>query len=401
MKNFLSHLPENKQYEIHRIVEIIWEVALHWLVKKLNNMKIIKILSLALACGVQSFTFAQSLKAGFDKIEYIELLKAYSRWGDSTFYQGIDESTKFRQVYRSPVVGLDNSWELYASHDNTTAVISVRGTTANATSWLANFYAAMIPAKGVINLSDSVVFNYELAKNPKAAVHVGWLVATAFLTPDILPRIDSCYRSGIRDFIILGHSQGGAIAYLLTSHLRHLLESGKLPDNIRFKTYCSAAPKPGNLYYAYEFENQTAGGWSFNVVNAADWVPETPISIQTVNDFNKTNPFVNAEKLIKRQKFPQRLFVRHLYSQLTKHTRKAQKRYEKYLGRMTSKYVTKQYPQFKVPAYFHSNDYVRVGNIVVLMPDTAYYETFPDNGKQLFIHHKLQAYLFLAERLDK
>ncbi|MFZ6012757.1 MAG: lipase family protein [Bacteroidota bacterium] len=364
-------------------------------------MKSIKISSVVLACGLQTFTFAQSMNAGFDKAEYTELLKAYSRWGDSTFYQGIDESTTFRQTYRSPVVGLDNSWELYASHDNTTAVISLRGTTADATSWLANFYAAMVPAKGVINLSDSVAFSYELAKNPKAAVHVGWLVATAFLSSDILPKIDSCYQSGIRDFIILGHSQGGAIAYLLTSHLLHLVESGKLPDNIRFKTYCSAAPKPGNLYYAYEFENQTAGGWSFNVVNAADWVPETPISIQTVNDFNKTNPFVNAEKLIKRQKFPKRLFVKHLYSQLTKHTRKAQKRYEKYLGRMTSKYVTKQYPQFKAPGYFHSNDYVRVGNVIVLMPDEAYYEKFPDSGQQLFIHHKLQAYLFLAERRNK
>lgn len=308
-------------------------------------MKKVLAILLTLICCVCSFSFGQQLQAGFDKAEYIELLKAYSRWGDSTFYGDIEASTKFHRIYRSPIVGLENSWELYQSPDNT-AVISIRGTTANATSWLANFYAAMVPAKGEIQLSDSSVFNYELAKNPKAAVHVGWLLATAFLADDILPKIDSCYASGVKDFIVLGHSQGAAIAYLLTSHLLRQAETGRLPDNITFKTYCSAAPKPGNLYYAYELESQTAGGWCFTVVNAADWVPETPISIQTIDDFNATNPFTNADKVIKKQPFPQRLFLRHLYGQLTKHTRKAQKRYEKYLGRMTSKYVQKQYPEF-------------------------------------------------------
>ena len=361
-------------------------------------MNLAKPLLLVLISWLPVAAFTQGLQPGFNKAEYIELIKAYSRWGDSVFHKGIEESTRFRQVYRSPVVGLDNSWELYRSEDNI-AVISIRGTTKNATSWLANFYAAMVPAKGVLNLSDSVAFNYELAKDPKAAVHVGWLISMAFLTTGMLPRIDSCYKAGIRDFIILGHSQGGAIAYLLTSHLFHLVETGRLPKDIRFKTYCSAGPKPGNLYYAYEFEHQTAGGWSFNVVNAADWVPETPVSIQTVNDFNTINPFLNTHHLIGKQKFVQRMFFKHLYRQLTKHNARAQRRYEKYLGRMTSKYVKKQYPQFKEPVYFHSNNYVRVGNTVVLMPDSAYYQLYPNDEKHVFKHHSLQAYLWLAEKL--
>ncbi|HUP10579.1 MAG TPA: lipase family protein [Niastella sp.] len=361
-------------------------------------MKMAKTVLFVLSCWFSYTTFAQNLKAGFDKAEYIELIRAYSRWGDSVFYKGIEASTRFRPVYRSSVVGLDNSWQLYRSEDNM-AVISIRGTTKNATSWLANFYSAMVPAKGVINISDSVAFNYELAKDPKAAVHVGWLVATAFLSADMLPRIDSCYKAGVRDFIILGHSQGGAIAYLLTSYLHNLVEQGRLPKDIHLKTYCSAAPKPGNLYYAYEFEHQTAGGWSFNVINAADWVPETPISIQTVNDFNTINPFINAPKLIRKQKFPQRLFFKHLYSQLTKHAARAQRRYERYLGRMTSRYVKKQYPQFKEPVYYHSSNYVRVSNSVVLMPDSAYYELYPNDDKRMFGHHSLQAYLWLAGKL--
>jgi hypothetical protein len=358
-----------------------------------------RIVLLIMALWLHSSMHAQHLKAGFSKAEYIELMKAYSRWGDSVFYNGIGESTQYRRVFRSSVVGLENRWEMYRSNDNV-AVISIRGTTKNATSWLANFYAAMVPAKGTISLSDSTVFNYELAKDPKAAVHVGWLIATAFLSADMLPRIDSCYKAGVKEFIILGHSQGGAIAYLLTSHLYCLVQSGKLPKDIRFKTYCSAAPKPGNLYYAYEFEQMTAGGWAYNVVNTADWVPETPVSIQTASDFNTVNPFINAGFLINRQKLVKRVFFKHLYSQLTKHTAKAQRRYERYLGRMTSKYVKKQYPQFKEPAYYHSNNYVRVGNTVVLMPDEAYYRLFPNNEKKVFTHHALQAYLWLAERLE-
>lgn len=359
-----------------------------------------KIVVCIIALWLHFPTFAQNLKAGFNKTEYIELMKVYSRWGDSFFYRGIEASNRFRPVYRSPAVGLDNKWELYMSDDKV-AVISVRGTTKNSTSWIANFYAAMVPAKGVLTLSDSIAFNYDLAKHPKAAVHVGWLISAAFLSADIQPKIDSCYKAGIKDFIILGHSQGGAIAYLLTSHLHYLIESGKLPGDIRFKTYCSAAPKPGNLYYAYEYEHMTAGGWAFNVVNAADWVPEMPVSIQNVNDFNTINPFLNTERIMNRQTFVKRLFFKHLYGQLTKHTAKAQRKYERYLGRMASKYVMKQYPQFKAPEYYPSNNYVRVGNMVVLMPDDEYYKHFPNNEKKVFTHHSLQAYLLLAGKLGE
>src|SRR5690606_17113241 len=127
-----------------------------------------------------------------------------------------------------------------------------RGSTLNQASWLANFYAAMVPAKGELQLSKDEVFSYELASSPLAAVHVGCLVATGFLAGDIQGQIDSCYSEGMKEFLIVGHSQGGAIAYLLTAHLLNLQKQQKLPHDIRFKTYCSAAPKPGNLYFGYE-----------------------------------------------------------------------------------------------------------------------------------------------------
>ncbi|HPN72156.1 MAG TPA: hypothetical protein PLZ32_21680, partial [Saprospiraceae bacterium] len=77
-----------------------------------------------------------------------------------------------------------------------------------------------------------------------------------------MPKIDSLYKTGTKEFLIMGHSQGGAIAYLMTSYLYNLQQLGQLPIDIKFKTYCSAAPKPGNLYYAYEYEAMTQGGWA-------------------------------------------------------------------------------------------------------------------------------------------
>jgi len=344
-------------------------------------------------------TSAQQLKPGFDKAEYIDLMKLSSRFGDSPYYSNIPLPPNYQFLYRSPVMGLHNCWDLWKSTDNV-AVISVRGTTVDPVSWLQNFYAAMVPAKGELKLSTTETFSYELATNPKAAVHVGWLVGMAFLSKDMLPKIDSLYKTGAKEIILLGHSQGGAITFLLTAYFYNLQKQGKLPADIRFKTYCSAGPKPGNLYFAYEYEAATQGGWAYNVVNAADWVPEVPFSIQTVNDFNNTNPFVNAGAMIKKQKFPKNIALKHMYNQLSKPTKKAQRNYQKFLGKYTSKMVKNEIPGFEPPVYFESNHYVRTGNTIVLTPDDEYYKTYPDSKENPFMHHLHPPYLMLAEKIN-
>ena len=343
---------------------------------------------------------AQHLQPGFDKAEFLELLRLSARQADSAYFMKLPEPRHFVMTYRSPVVGLDNRWDLWVCEDST-AVISIRGSVRSATSWLANFYAAMAPAKGRLQLSDGDYFDYQLAKNPRAAVHVGWLAATAFLSRDIVPKIKLGYGQGVDEFLITGHSQGGAIAYLLTAYLYNLQERGELPADIRFKTYCSAAPKPGNLYFAYEYEHKTAGGWAFNVVNSADWVPETPISIQTLDDFNETNPFDQAREVIKQQKFPQRVALNFAYNKLDKPTRKARENYQKFLGEMTTKSIQEHLEGFEPPAFFESNHYVRTGRTIVLFADEAYYQRFPDNDEEPFVHHVFEPYLYLAEQLEE
>lgn len=342
---------------------------------------------------------AQHLKPGFDKSEFIEMLKIGARTtADSTYYNSFPAPQNYKMVYQSPQIGLDNLWQLWTS-DDSVAVISIRGTTTTAVSFLANFYAAMVAAKGTLQLEKDFTFDYDLSDNPKAAVHVGFLVSTAYLSRDIVPKIDSLYKAGIKEFIIAGHSQGGAITYLLTSYLESLKDENKLPHDIRFKTCASASPKPGNLFYAYQYENLTRGGWAYNVVNTADWVPEVPFSIQTLNDFNEVNPFVNANALIKRQGFPKNLALRHVYNRLSKPAKRAQKNYEKFLGKMVSKFIRKKLPDFKPPAYFPSNDYVRTGSTIVLYADSAYYKAFPQEVNKIWDNHTQKPYLYLAERM--
>ena len=343
--------------------------------------------------------FGQQLKAGFNKAEYIELLKVSARTtANSAYYNTIAAPERFKMLYQSPTMGLDNLWDLWVD-TNKVAVISIRGTTEKAESWLSNFYAAMVPAKGTLQLGKTTTFTYELASNPRAAVHVGWLVSTAFLSKDILPKIDSCYKNGIKDFIIMGHSQGGAISFLLTAYLYSLQRNKSLPADIRFKTYCSAGPKPGNLYFAYEYEAMTQYGWAFNVVNSADWVPEAPVSIQTLEDFNNTNAFMNAKDIIKKQKFPTSIALRYAYSRLDNPTKAARNRYQNYLGGMVSKSVKKQLPGFTAPTYYNSNHYVRTGSTIVLLADAEYFKLFPDSKTNIWAHHFHPPYLYLAEKL--
>ncbi|GAB3640623.1 lipase family protein [Spirosoma arcticum] len=334
------------------------------------------------------------LKPGFDKAEFIEMLHVAGGFVDSVT---IGDPVRCKRGYRSPVVGLDNKWELW-QRDDGVGVISIRGTTLDPAGWVENIYAAMVPATGQIQLSANDTFSYKLAKNPRAAVHAGWLIGMAYLAKDIMPKLDSAVGKGTKEFIITGDSQGGAIAFLMTSYLYSQLGS-RLPANVRFKTYCIAGPKPGNLSYAYDYEIATQNGWAFNVINSADWVPEFPLSVQTTDDFNLTNPFANIPNAIRRQKFFNRIALNYVFKKMDKPSRKAQKQYQRFLGGYMERAVQKNLPDYQKPAYFNSSHFVRAGQTIVLDADETYYQQFPDDPKILFKNHFLKPYLFLANRL--
>ncbi len=347
----------------------------------------------------------QVLKPGFDKAEYIETLKInhkahipVDKWHENV---AVPDPQEFQFVYRSPVVAFDNIWDLWVHKEKPVALIAVQGSVQTEASFLANLYAAMIPAKGELQLDNDFLFTYKLANHSNAAVQVGWFVAMAYLSKTIGPKIDSCYQAGIKDFILTGHSQGAGITFMLNAYLGNLKLDGKLPEDIQFKTYCSAGPKPGNLFFAYDYEKMTEGEWAYNVVNTVDWVPDVPFSVQTIDDFTAVNPFRGAKLLIRKQKFPANIALKRVYNQLSKPSKKAQKNYERYLGKMVSKAVGKQIPNFNTPAYYKSNYYVRTGNTIILYPDEEYFELYSNeiDNSNIWQHHLPKQYLFLAEKL--
>ncbi|MDG1276104.1 MAG: lipase family protein [Algoriphagus sp.] len=344
-------------------------------------------------------TSKAQLKEGFEPNEYEEILGIFAHSiTDSSFSKGIPKPKTLIKESESPTVGLENKWYLWVNKTEKLAVFSIRGTIPNPTSWLANFYSAMIPAQGKMKFRTDYTFEYNFSKDPKAYVHVGWTLSTGALAESLLPKMEELTQMGYRDFIITGHSQGGAITYLMAAMLMELNDAGAWGEKLRIKVYASAAPKPGNLNFAYDYENRTMGGWAFNVVNAADWVPEVPFSIQTVNDFSETNPFSDVSGFIKQQKFPKNIVFKKVYNKLDKPTKKSQQNFEKYLGEMAGKQVLKTIPEFQAPQFVESNHYSRAGTFIVLQPDQEYKKRFPDLKEKIFQHHMLQPYYYLFKK---
>src|SRR6186713_947871 len=134
---------------------------------------------------------AQSvLQPGFDVKEYMALLRIdFTSLDSLSTTPAADTGFKvnppegFVRRYQSPEVGFKNRWSMWYRKDGRLAVISIRGTIADAASWLANFYSAMVPANGSLQLSDSNLFTYRLAADEKSMVHIGWLISLGYLAP--------------------------------------------------------------------------------------------------------------------------------------------------------------------------------------------------------------------------
>jgi hypothetical protein len=341
---------------------------------------------------------ARHLQPGFDGNEFRKMLSISAHQIDTPFTtrSWMPYPVGYDLCYRSPVCGLDNRWDMWTTRDSI-GVISIRGTTGTDVSWLENFYAGMVRAKGKLYMESGRVFEYKLASDTNAYVHIGWTVGLAYMAPGIVEQINAQYQKGVRDFILMGHSQGGAIAYLLTSYLYY--EKGKkIPADIRFKTYASGVPKTGNLYYAYDFDFITRDGWAFRVVSTADWVPEVPFSIQTLSDVEPGNPFVNIDALLGDARWPVRPVAKHIVRRINRSANKARKRFTKYLGKGSGKYVRKKIKGFPKQEYVPSLNYMTCGVPIILFADEAYHKQYPDNYKNVFRHHGYGSYLYLLNQ---
>ena len=344
---------------------------------------------------------AQKLKPGFDVDEYIELLKVIKAQFDAGIKNSdFPKSQHCKLFYSSKEGKLKNQWNLWLRDDGV-AVISIRGTVPAMSSWLENFYVPMVPAQGIIAFSDSVKLPYKLAEDSNAAVHAGWLVGMMSIAKDVETHLKKLRDSlGTKEIIVTGHSQGGAISYLMTAYLHYRMKEGNL-YHFKMKTYCSAAPKPGNLFFAYDYETYT-DGWAFNVVNVVDWVPQTPFGVETIDDLNPVNPFVTSDDVISKLKFPKNVVVRKMFKKLKKGPQKVRDNYIYYLGKKLYPHIESYMRGLKEPEYFNSMDYQRTGRFIVLKPDKEYFAKYPyrvkDIKNNIFLHHFIRPYLMLAEK---
>lgn len=346
-------------------------------------------------------SFAQSkLSPGFDPSEYKQLLEMYVRQADTPWTAGIPFPENCKMVYRSDSVGLNNRWDLWI-RDDSVGIISIRGTVMSQNSWAEDFYAAMVPASGSIIIKNDFVFSYKLAESHKANVHAGWLIGLAYLSNSIVTKINEYHAQGIKNYLIIGHSQGGALAYLLTSYL-HYLDKERIPPDVNFKTYCSAPPKPGNLFYSYDFDFITRGGWALRVYNSEDWVPETPLSVQTVRDFSEVNPYSDREFLLVKMNFIEKIIFDYILGKLKGSLDDARDIVNEYFGSEVYKHSIKKFlPEFPEPHYTGDAYYYPCGVPVVLMKQPGYDEILKSETKipLLFKNHMIAPYYFLLNKI--
>lgn len=344
---------------------------------------------------------SQPLKAGFDELEYKDMILIFAcTSGDSSRYTdyAAPQDLGYEKLYRSKPMGMDNLWELWLHEERKVAVVSIRGSTEKHESWILNLYSSMIPAKGEMKWKGGQPFQYDLADDPEAAIHVGWTLGMGFIYQDMRPHLDKLYEKGIRNVILTGHSQGGVITILLTSHLLRLQQQGKLPQDIQFKTYASAAPKPGNEKFAEAYEDLVVDGWEYNVVNAADWVPEVPMSVETYDDFDHSNPLSHAKSLILGQQGLRRTLMEKVYEWVKEPTQDLLDFYDRSLGEITDHTMHTKIPGLEVPPFDTSIHYISAGRTIKYYPDEAYFQKYEREPKKTFKHHDRLAYMYLLEK---
>lgn len=342
-----------------------------------------------------------ALSSGFDAKEYMTLMALFDETFDTNNRfdaSDVQDALKdYRKVYVAPEVAFKNRWALFVNDGQKTGVIALRGTIQDADSWAANYFFAMIPAQGALQVGERSL-PYKFADHPQSAVHAGWAIATLAMADDVEAHIQRQYARGIKDFNIFGHSQGASLTYLLTSYLKYRQQAGFLPRDIVFKTYSSAAPKPGNLQYAYDYDFLTRDGWGYRIINSADWVTETPFTVQSVQSLADNNPLAHPETLDKANPL-----LKKAVGKLIKYPVKTQALYTKYFGSGVFKLkVQALMPDLQEPNYVQDLNYTPAGAPIVLMPDAAFAATFTQQPNlserdQIWLNHKNAVYYWLVK----
>ncbi|MCL7987028.1 lipase family protein [Sphingobacterium sp. lm-10] len=297
--------------------------------------------------------------------------------------------------YRTPSVGLDNRADIWIRKDST-VVLMLRGTTRQQESILADFYCAMVPASGTLQMHKGEDYAYLLADDDRAAVHAGFLIGFVYLADHIEQKMEALYHAGYRQFLIGGHSQGGALCYYFSAWLMQKQKKGTMKD-ILVKTYASAAPKVGNMYFAYDYDNANRSQWSFSIINTNDAVPEMPLTTQQLEiDMNEPNPILSLYTRLDDLPFLKRTVLRRSFNIMKKRAEKSSEAYQKYLGKYTGRFIVRYLPELQIPELVKTTYFQRPGVPIVLSANQAYLDYFAESSR--YFHHGIDTYRFLLRQ---
>jgi hypothetical protein len=311
------------------------------------------------------------LSPGFQKEEARDMIAICNSFPFIDLYNSDTDilPSGYKKIYTSGVFGMDNKFQIYQK-DNI-AVINLRGSTDKKISWLENIYSAMIPANGLIKISGENI-QYSFAKDPAAAVHSGYALAIAYLSSDLIFHVNNLNRSGVTNFIITGHSQGGALANMLCAYLANLSKSEISKENV-FKTYAFAAPMVGNRAFTDEYNNRfCVNKMSINIINPADVIPTFPLNYKDSNYLSD-----NLQAL---------LFDRETFSWKKMAADGAVLLFEEklvgltqFLSRSASGEISKDLGPAVLPAYVRDINYQKIGNRMEIRP-VAYPKILKDSS---------------------
>ena len=290
-------------------------------------------------------------------------------------------------------IGLDNYWRLYRSRSNPVRyAAATRGTVATAKSVLADLLVEVINAKGAVQIRESdgipgYKFDFTLAEAPYAGVHLGFTYSLgALINPNwdyaLRKHMQTAVDQGAKEFFITGHSQGAAMATLLRSYLHYQ----PLGDDISYKTYVFAQPKPGNDYLANDFD-QLFGtpGMAYRLTNSLDWVPQVPLTLELLSDMNTPNPISAIPRLL--IKFLERSFAcitRFLFNRGDSHS-------------ILKASVAEEH-RFTLGRDLLTLNYSAAANPIALAGDPAIGEEHPGD---MFAQHHLGVYWELMQKILK
>lgn len=187
----------------------------------------------------------------------------------------------------------ENAWRLWQKQgEANTYAIAIRGTIESKASIKEDLLATTLDANSVqLNLGQNQTLQFRLANTGSAETHLGFSYGVAVLMfhkkVGILQAIKNLPAGS--KLYITGHSQGAALATLAHSFLYYAIRENRygLPA-FSLKSYVFAQPKPGNWQYAMDFAKIAGNqGFSYTINNVLDWVPQTPISIEFVDEPSK------------------------------------------------------------------------------------------------------------------